>query len=340
MPSKSAKPRRSDLREKATARRIAIVAFPGVTLLDISGPAQVFAELQEIELSSGSYSLSYLSTSGGLVPTDVGMMIDTAPISGIRPHQIDTLVIPGGPGIWALRQDAVLMKWISQALPKARRVASVCLGAFVLAWTGALDGKRAATHWRYCPRLADGFPKIRVEPNAIFVKDGRVWTSAGVSAGIDLALAMIEEDFGHAAALDIARRLVVFLKRPGGQSQFSTVLAAQVSDVEGRFSALHAWIIENIARDLKVETLAEKAGMSPRTFARAYTTRTGMTPASGVEALRVETARLLLESSEIGGVAEVARRAGFGDDERMRRAFVRHLGVSPSEYRSRFSGGR
>lgn len=338
MPSKSAKTRQPVLREKTTAKRIAIVAFPGVTLLDISGPAQVFAELQEIEPPSASYSLSYLSTSGGLVPTDVGMMIDTAPISGLRPHQIDTLLIPGGPGIWALRQDAVLMKWISQVLPKARRVASVCLGAFVLAWTGALDGKRAATHWRYCPRLADGFPKIRVEPNAIFVKDGRVWTSAGVSAGIDLALALIEEDFGHAAALEIARRLVVFLKRPGGQSQFSTVLAAQASDAEGRFSALHAWIVENIAGDLKVETLVEKVGMSPRTFARAYTSRTGMTPASGVEALRVETARQLLESREISGVVEVARRAGFGNDERMRRAFVRHLGVSPSEYRSRFSG--
>ncbi|QWG14795.1 DJ-1/PfpI family protein [Bradyrhizobium sediminis] len=338
MPSKSAKFRRPEPREKAPARRVAIVAFPGVTLLDISGPAQVFAELQAIDLPGAGYSLSYLSTSGGLVPTDVGMMVDTAPLASIRPNQVDTLVIPGGPGIWALRQDAVLMKWIMEVLPKARRVASVCLGAFVLAWIGALDGKRAATHWRYCPRLADGFPKIRVEPNAIFVKDGRVWTSAGVSAGIDLALAMIEEDFGHTTALDVARRLVVFLKRPGGQSQFSTVLAAQASDVEGRFSALHAWIIENIAGDLKVETLAKKAGMTPRTFARAYVSRTGMTPASGVEALRVETARLLLESSEIRGVIEVARRAGFGDDERMRRAFIRHLGISPSEYRSRFSG--
>jgi transcriptional regulator GlxA family with amidase domain len=338
MPSKSAKPRRPEPREKPAARRVAIVAFPGVTLLDISGPAQVFAELQAIDLPGAGYSLSYLSTSGGLVPTDVGMMIDTAPVSSIRPNQIDTLVIPGGPGIWPLRQDAVLTDWISEVLPKARRVASVCLGAFALAWTGALDGKRAATHWRYCPRLADGFPKIRVEPNAIFVKDGRVWTSAGVSAGIDLALAMIEEDFGHTTALDVARRLVVFLKRPGGQSQFSTVLAAQASDVEGRFSALHAWIIENIAGDLKVETLAEQAGMTPRTFARAYASRTGMTPASGVEALRVETARLLLESSEIRGVVDVARRAGFGDDERMRRAFIRHLGISPSEYRSRFSG--
>jgi transcriptional regulator GlxA family with amidase domain len=338
MPSKSAKLRRPEPREKALARCVAIVAFPGVTLLDISGPAQVFAELQAIDLPGAGYSLSYLSTSGGLVPTDVGMMVDTAPTSSIRPDQVDTLVIPGGPGIWALRQDAVLMKWIMEVLPKARRVESVCLGDFVLAWIGALDGKRAATHWRYCPRLADGFPKIRVEPNAIFVKDGRVWTSAGVSAGIDLALAMIEEDFGHTTALDVARRLVVFLKRPGGQSQFSTVLAAQASDVEGRFSALHAWIIENIAGDLKVETLAKKAGMTPRTFARAYASRTGMTPASGVEALRVETARLLLESSEIRGVVEVARRAGFGDDERMRRAFIRHLGISPSEYRSRFSG--
>jgi transcriptional regulator GlxA family with amidase domain len=337
MPSKSAKPRRPDLRGKTALKRAAIVTFPGVTLLDISGPAQVFAELQEIELAAARYSLSYLSTAGGLVQTDVGMMIDTAPISGVRPQQIDTLIIPGGPGIWQLRQDTVLMQWIMEVLPKARRIASVCLGAFVLAWIGALDGKRAATHWRYCPRLADGFPSIRVEPNAIFVKDGRVWSSAGVSAGIDLALAMIEEDFGHTIALDIARRLVVFLKRPGGQSQFSTVLAAQASDVEGRFSALHAWIVENLAGDLKVETLAAKAGMSPRTFARAYASRTGMTPASGVEALRVEAARLLLESSEAGGVLEVARRAGFGDDERMRRAFIRHLGVSPSEYRSRFA---
>jgi transcriptional regulator GlxA family with amidase domain len=338
MPSKSAKSGRPEPREKLPDRRIAIVAFPGVTLLDISGPAQVFAELQEIELPAAGYALSYLSRAGGLVPTDVGMMIDTAPIASIDPDQVDTLIIPGGPGIWALRQDCIQMKWIMQALTKARRVASVCLGAFVLAWTGALDGKRAATHWRYCPRLQDGFPNIRVEPNAIFVQDGRVWSSAGVSAGIDLALAMIEEDFGHTIALDIARRLVVFLKRPGGQSQFSTVLAAQASDVEGRFSALHAWIIENIASELKVETLAERAGMTPRTFARTYVSRTGMTPANGVEALRVETARLLLESRQIGGVVEVAKRAGFGDDERMRRAFLRHLGVTPSEYRRRFSG--
>jgi transcriptional regulator GlxA family with amidase domain len=230
------------------------------------------------------------------------------------------------------------MRWIERALPDARRIASVCLGAFALAWAGALDGKRAATHWRYCPRLQDSFPNVKVEPDAIFVRDGRVWSSAGVSAGIDLALAMIEEDFGHTIALDIARRLVVFLKRPGGQSQFSTVLAAQASDVEGRFSALHAWIIENIASDLRVETLAAKAGMSPRTFARTYVSRTGMTPAHGVEALRVETARLLLESRQIDNVVEVAKRAGFGDDERMRRAFLKHLGVSPSEYRRRFSG--
>ena len=338
MPSKSAKPRHVNLGEQARTRRVAIIAFPGVTLLDISGPAQVFAELEAIELPAPGYSLSYLSTSGGLVPTDVGMMIDTMPISSVRPNQVDTLVIPGGPGIWEMRKDAALMKWIAQALPKARRVASVCLGAFVLAWTGVLDGKRVATHWRYCPRLQDSFPNIRVEPDAIFVKDGRVWSSAGVSAGIDLALAMVEEDFGHTTALDVARRLVVFLKRPGGQSQFSTILAAQASDVEGRFSELHAWIIENIASDLRVDVLAAKAGMTPRTFARAYASRTGMTPASGVEALRVETARLLLESGQVGGVVEVAKRAGFGDDERMRRAFLRHLGVSPSEYRSRFSG--
>lgn len=342
MPSNSAKPcvKRPPAAPDRTKdeRRVAIVTFPGVTLLDISGPAQVFAELGEIELPSPGYALNYVSRAGGLVATDVGLTIDTVPISSLDPGQVDTLLIPGGPGIWKLRQDEEMMAWISRTLPGARRIASVCLGAFALAWTGVLDGKRAATHWRYCPRLQDGFPTIKVEPDAIFVQDGRVWSSAGVSAGIDLALAMIEEDFGHTIALDIARRLVVFLKRPGGQSQFSTVLAAQASDVEGRFSALHAWIIENIASDLRVETLAAKAGMTPRTFARTYTSRTGMTPANGVEALRVETARLLLESRQVGNVVEVAKRAGFGDDERMRRAFLRHLGVSPSEYRRRFSG--
>jgi transcriptional regulator GlxA family with amidase domain len=338
MPSNSANSGRTAARQKPAERQVAIVAFPGVTLLDISGPAQVFAELSEIELPSPNYALTYVSRSGGLVSTDVGLQIDTVPIGRIAPQQVDTLLVPGGPGIWKLRQDETMMTWISGVLPGARRIASVCLGAFALAWAGALDGKRAATHWRYCPRLQDSFPDIKVEPDAIFVQDGRVWSSAGVSAGIDLALAMIEEDFGHTIALDIARRLVVFLKRPGGQSQFSTVLAAQASDVEGRFSALHAWIIENIASDMRVETLAAKAGMTPRTFARTYLSRTGMTPANGVEALRVETARLLLESRQVGSVVEVAKRSGFGDDERMRRAFLRHLGVSPSEYRRRFSG--
>jgi transcriptional regulator GlxA family with amidase domain len=338
MPSNPAKVRRAAMRRDGAQRQIVILAFPGVTLLDVSGPAQVFAELGEIELPGPGYALSYVSKDGGLVPTDVGLMIDTGPLSALQPSDVDTLLIPGGPGIWKLRQDATVMRWIERALPDARRIASVCLGAFALAWAGALEGKRAATHWRYCPRLQDSFPNVKVEPDAIFVRDGRVWSSAGVSAGIDLALAMIEEDFGHTIALDIARRLVVFLKRPGGQSQFSTVLAAQASDVEGRFSALHAWIIENIASDLRVETLAAKAGMSPRTFARTYVSRTGMTPAHGVEALRVETARLLLESRQIDNVVEVAKRAGFGDDERMRRAFLKHLGVSPSEYRRRFSG--
>jgi transcriptional regulator GlxA family with amidase domain len=334
MPSKSAKPRRPDLRDQASARRVAIIAFPGVTLLDISGPAQVFAELQEIELPSASYSLSYLSIAGGLVPTDVGMMIDTAPIGSVRPNQVDTLIIPGGPGIWELRQDAALMKWIVDTLPKARRVASVCLGAFVLAWTGVLDGKRAATHWRYCPRLADGFPAVRVEPNAIFVKDGRVWSSAGVSAGIDLALAMIEEDFGHTTALDIARRLVVFLKRPGGQSQFSAHLAAQIAS-ETRVQGLQHWILDHLAADLSIAALAGHAAMSVRNLTRVFQSETAVTPTEYVETARLDAARRLLEDTDVP-LQRVASRCGFGNTDTMRRTFLRRIGTGPHDYRARF----
>ena len=322
------------------ARRALFVAYDGMGLLDLTGPLTVFWSASKFMEQRGQhgYARHTVSLDGGPVLTAEGVTIETASVSRLERAQIDTIVIPGALDIEPTLADRRLVDWLAINAPKARRTASVCAGAFLLAEAGLLDGRRVVTHWASCELLDQRYKNVTVEPDAIFVQDGRVWSSAGVSAGIDLALAMIEEDFGHTIALDIARRLVVFLKRPGGQSQFSTVLAAQASDVEGRFSALHAWIIENIASDLRVETLAERAGMSPRTFARTYVGRTGMTPANGVEALRVETARLLLESRQVGGVVEVAKRAGFGDDERMRRAFMRHLGVSPSEYRRRFSG--
>jgi transcriptional regulator GlxA family with amidase domain len=218
---------------------------------------------------------------------------------------------------------------------RARRTCSVCTGAFLLAAAGLLDGRRAATHWAACRELQKRYPAVRVEPDPIFVQDGAIWTSAGVTAGIDLTLALIEADLGHAVAMRVARRLVVFLKRPGGQSQFSAPLSAQVA-ADDALGALHGWMAENLDTDLRVERLAARAGMSPRTFARIYTATLGTTPAKTVERLRVEAARRALENDG-APVKLIAHRCGFGDEERMRRAFVRRLGISPSDYRARFA---
>ena len=209
------------------------------------------------------------------------------------------------------------------------------MGAFVIAASGLLSGRRAVTHWRWCETLKKNYPDITVESDPIFIKDRNIWSSAGVSAGIDLALAMVEEDFGHSVALDVARNLVVFLKRPGGQSQFSTPLKVQTADRGGAFDRLHGWIAENLDADLRVDRLAEVCGMSLRTFNRNYTAKTGATPARAVEAMRVEAAKRMLEQSR-SNIVRIAEFCGFGDDERLRRAFIRNLGVPPAEYRRRF----
>jgi transcriptional regulator GlxA family with amidase domain len=212
-------------------------------------------------------------------------------------------------------------------------VASVCTGAFLLAATGILDGRRVATHWAWCDRLADRHPRLRVDPNPIFVVDGDVWTSAGITAGIDMALAMLEADLGRDLALAVARRLVMFLKRPGGQAQFSTTLALQRG---GRFEELHAWIRANLARDLRLPALARQAGMSERNLLRRYRQAVGATPARTVERLRVEAAcRQLGDTAR--GVKEVARACGFGSEETMRRSFLRQLEVTPQAWRERFA---
>jgi transcriptional regulator GlxA family with amidase domain len=229
-----------------------------------------------------------------------------------------------------------LRRWLANRAQAARRVASVCTGAFLLAACGLLDGRRAVTHWRSCARLQQRHPAVRVEEDRIYLRDGKVWTSAGVTAGIDLALALVEEDLGRDLALAVARHLVVFLKRPGGQSQFSTMLAAQSAGDD--FARLHDWIATHLDADLRVEHLAAAAGMSPRHFARVYAERMGRTPAKAVEAMRIEAARRALEESG-APIEAVARRCGFGDEERMRRSFLRRLGVGPRAYRARFAGG-
>jgi transcriptional regulator GlxA family with amidase domain len=249
-------------------------------------------------------------------------------------REVDTLVVPGGEGTREAFRDEALVSWIRRAAGRARRVTSVCTGAFLLAEAGLLDGRRATTHWSACSALRRRYPSITVEDDPIFVRDEHVWTSAGVTAGMDLALALVEEDAGKEAALAVARQLVLFVRRPGGQAQFSAQLSADAAEREP-LRELQAWIVDHLAEDLTVDALAQRAHMSPRNFARAFKREVGMTPAAYVERSRVERAQQALQTSE-APVALVARRCGFGTAGTLRRAFHRRAGVSPAEYRSRF----
>lgn len=334
-PSKSAKRRSSD--GGSVSRHVVILAFDDAQLLDIAGPAQVFATAAEMASAAPApvYRVTVVSRSGGPVATSSGVVVMSEPVARLRGRAIDTLIISGGAGVDAAARDPHVVAWVRKAAAKARRTCSVCTGAFVLAAAGLLSGRRAVTHWRACGDLAARYPDVVVEQDPIFVEDGPVWTSAGVTAGIDLALALVERDMGRRLALQVAQRLVVFLKRPGGQSQFSATLEAQSAD-DGDFGDLHDWMADNLDADLRVERLAERVGMSVRNFARLYRARTGTTPAKAVAAMRVEAARAMLE--ETGApVSAVARRCGYGDEEAMRRAFIRGLGVAPGRYRSRFA---
>ncbi len=320
-------------RRKTSQRLVVSCATPGTTLLDISGPLQVFATAK----SNGecAYKTIVASRDGGPVETDTGLAILTVPISSLDPSSIDTLLIPGCDVLNA-SPDAETIEWIRSTSTHIRRCGSTCLGAFLAAAAGLLDGKRAATHWRWCETFKERYPETTIENDKIFVRDGSMWSSAGVTAGIDMALAMVEEDIGKEAALDVARNLVVFLKRPGGQSQFSAFLRSQTHDGKGEFGALHTWITERISEDLPVERLAEYLHMSPRTFARKYAAKTDTTPARAIEEMRVEIARRLLETSDLS-ISEIANKTGLKNYERLRSVFGRHLGISPSEYRQRFS---
>jgi transcriptional regulator GlxA family with amidase domain len=319
-------------------RRIVFVAFEAAQLLDIAGPLQVFASAREIAMARGladPYAVAVGSRAGGAVTTSAGVALLTGRLAGLGRRPVDTLIAVGGPGSRLAQHDLRLARWLRREAGRARRVCSVCTGAFVLGAAGLIDGRRVTTHWQAAEELRRRYPKATVDPDPIFLRDGKIWTSAGVSAGIDLALALVEEDLGRSLALAVARHLVVFLKRPGGQSQFSAALRSQAEE-DGSFAALHDWMMQRLAGDLRVEMLAAEAGMSPRNFARLYRERTGTTPAKTVERLRLEAARRALEEGA-ASIAAVARACGFGDEERMRRAFLRRLGVPPRQYRQRFS---
>ncbi len=322
-------------------KRIGILLFEGSDLLDFAGPSSAFHSAARHLVRTGQaethlYKIEPISIDGGLVQTMQGVGIETSQAPQLSPGEYDTLIITGGL-VDHRTCDPRLIEWISRNHDKPRRIASVCCGAFLMAGAGVLDGHPATTHWEDCDRLKDEFPDVEVRPDCIYVQDGNLWTAAGISSGIDMALAMIEEDYGHALALLVARNLVVFLKRPGGQSQFSAPLQSQTT--EGPLSALLNWIVENPCEDLRTETLAERANMSLRNFYRAFETATGTSPADWVETTRVEIAKRLLEQTG-ERVDQVAIKSGHSSYESMRKAFAKRVGVSPAAYRARFARSR
>ncbi|WP_432158480.1 GlxA family transcriptional regulator [Streptomyces sp. bgisy153] len=308
---------------------VLLVLFDGVQSLDVTGPLEVFAGAEAH--TPGSYRLRTASPDGAPVRTSSGLTLvpDQSLADAAAPH---TLVVPGGAG--TRRPDPRVVEWLRGHGPRAARLVSVCTGAILLARAGLLDGRRATTHWAYADKLARDHPAVEVDPDPVFVRDGRVSTSAGVTSGIDLALALVEEDLGRDTALNVARHLVVFLRRPGNQAQFSAQLAAQTARREP-LRDVQQWITEHPDGDLSVEALAARARLSPRHFARAFHAETGMTPGRYVDRVRVEHARRLLADTG-RGVEEISRASGYGTPEAMRRAFVRTLGASPAEYRRRF----
>ena len=311
-------------------RRVAFLLFPDFQLLDAAGPVSAF-EIAE-RYRPGSYQLLVVAQQPGAVSSTAGASMNAVALPA--PRTIDTLVIAGGEGTRPACRDARLLKFVASCGMQARRVASVCSGAYILAATGLLDGRAATTHWTRSADFARKFPRVKLNADRIYVKAGKYWSSAGITAGIDLALALIAEDLGEAVARKVAQQLVVYFRRPGGQSQFSTLLELEKAD--GRFAPLLDHVRSNLRARLSVEELAAQACMSPRNFARAFRGETGVTPARAVMRLRAETARAQIESGG-GSVQQVAINCGFGDPERMRRAFVSLFGRPPSALRQRNS---
>ncbi|MEU9416633.1 GlxA family transcriptional regulator [Streptomyces sp. NPDC048272] len=315
-----------------SSRNVLVVLYDGVQSLDVTGPVEVFAAVARFPGRRG-YEIRTVSPGGTPVRTSSGLtLVPDGDLESARPDAGTTLLVPGGR--YTGDFEPRITEWLRVHGGHAGRLVSVCTGGLLLAEAGLLDGHRATTHWVVCDQMARAYPAVTVEPDPIYVRDGRVTTSAGVTAGIDLALALVEEDHGRNTALVIARHLVVFLRRPGNQAQFSAQLAAQTARREP-LRDVQQWIAEHPGEDLGVEALAARAALSPRHFARAFQAETGVTPGRYVERVRVEHARRLLEEGA-EGVAQISRACGYGTPEALRRAFVRTLGQSPAEYRRRF----
>ncbi len=325
-------------------RRVLLLAMSPVQLLDVAGPAEVLAQAGRLHARErGSapsgpspvlYDVAFHIVGGTATSAGLALASTISERALLAGPPFDTLIVVGGEGARRDAAEPTLQRLVRHLAPRARRVVGVCTGAFILAAAGLLRDRSVTTHWRWCAELARRHPDLTVQPDPIYVRDGHVWTSAGITAGMDLALALVEEDHGHTLALAVARELVLFLRRPGDQKQFSTVLAAQTGPT-ARLGDLLAWIEENLNRPLPIGVLAARACLSARQFARVFQEETGTTPARLVERMRVEAARRRLEHGRTG-LAVVAASCGFQTEETMRRSFLRQVGVAPGEYRDRF----
>ncbi|MEU0965936.1 GlxA family transcriptional regulator [Streptomyces sp. NPDC005917] len=312
------------------AHRVGFVVFEGVTMLDVSGPSEVLHQAGRL---ADRYELVLVSPRGGTVTTSTGLAL-SGTVRAADAGPVDTVLVAGGDRLAERPIEDELLGAARELTERARRVASVCTGAFVLGELGLLDGRRATTHWRHAATFARRYPRVRVEPDAIHIRDGRYVTSAGISAGIDLALALVEDDHGVGVARDIARELVVFLQRPGGQSQFSTAITTPPAR-DDLLRTLIASVLADPTADHSLPVLAASAAVSPRHLTRLFRAELGTTPARWVERVRLDRAQqLLLEGHS---VTSAAQHSGLGTDETLRRAFARHLGTTPTHYRRRFT---
>ncbi len=325
--------------KRSDPANVVFVIYPDIVLLDLAGPLQVFTHARQDAHSGPAYRTHVVSFEGGQTKTNTILPINSDPLAmwleDLADTPIHTLVVIGGDGAPHAASNRQFVDQFSQLAARSQRVCSVCSGAFVLAAAGLLDGRRAVTHWEDCAQLAAQYPDVTVEVDPIYVKDGAIWTSAGITAGIDMALAIIEEDLGPPAAIEMARSLVTPMVRSGGQSQFSPELARHAKDTEGRFRNLHDWLGSNLQTSLCVADMAQRCGMSARNFSRRYTATMGTSPAKAIEAMRVDAARHLLGTTD-KSIKAIAAECGFQDDERMRRSFLRQIKTTPSQYRAQF----